>query len=62
MGSRSKLRCDECTVPVAERWGDNLVIRQKHHGREHITLISIPELLEEAQTEQSGSAESNRKT
>jgi hypothetical protein len=37
-----KIRCDEpgCTCIVAERRADGtIVIRARHHGREHITII-----------------------
>jgi hypothetical protein len=37
-----KIRCDEtnCTIVVAERRADGtVIIRDEHHGREHVTII-----------------------
>jgi hypothetical protein len=35
-----KIICDECGTPVAERRKDGtVVIRARHHGREHVTII-----------------------
>jgi hypothetical protein len=52
MGSGAKVRCDECPTPVAERRGDRILIRQRHHGHEHVTLLPIRDLLEEAEKEE----------
>ena len=45
-----KIRCDEtgCTIVVADRRGDGtIIIRDEHHGQEHVTIIepcpSIPQ-------------------
>lgn len=35
------IRCACCSVPVAERQGDSLIIRSRHHGREHVTVIPL---------------------
>jgi hypothetical protein len=45
------ISCDECTTPIVERRGFDLVFRQRHHGREHVSVVSLLELLEEAQKE-----------
>jgi hypothetical protein len=52
MRSRAKVRCDECATPIAERRGDRLLIRQTHHGQNHVTLLPIRDLLEEAEREE----------
>ncbi len=42
MNRIEKIKCDEtnCATIVAERRADGtIVIRSRHHGREHITII-----------------------
>jgi hypothetical protein len=31
--------CSECNTPVAEIQGDLLIIKRRHHGEEHTTVI-----------------------
>ena len=38
------VRCAECGTPVAEVQGETLVIRSKHHGDQHVTVITLDEL------------------
>jgi hypothetical protein len=45
------IRCQECGQPVAEVRGAMLVIRSRHHGREHVTLVPITQLVEQANRE-----------
>ena len=41
----TKLRCQECGTPVAEIRDGHLLIRGKHHGQTHLTIIPVEELL-----------------
>ena len=41
-GRAEKVLCAECHTPVAEVQDGKLVIRAHHHGREHVTVLSIP--------------------
>jgi hypothetical protein len=34
------IRCAECGTPVAEVQAGALVIRSKHHGNAHVTVLS----------------------
>jgi len=38
------IRCAECGTPVAEVQGNNVLIRSKHHGETHVTVLSLDEL------------------
>ena len=49
--NRTRICCDECTTPIVERRGFQLVFRQRHHGKEHVSVVSLLELLEEAKKE-----------
>jgi hypothetical protein len=49
--NRALIYCDECTTPIVERKGFDLVFRQRHHGKKHVSVISLLELLEEAKKE-----------
>jgi len=44
LGRGRKILCTECGTPVAEIIGDVLVIKVKHHGEQHATIIPIEEL------------------
>ncbi|MGH9939301.1 MAG: hypothetical protein ACREAM_23920 [Blastocatellia bacterium] len=36
-----KIKCDECDTPVAEMREDGtIIIRVRHHGREHVTILA----------------------
>lgn len=39
-----KIICDQCRTPIAELTEDGVVIRSKHHGEEHITVLDPVEL------------------
>lgn len=46
-GERSEpVKCDECGTPVAEVNGEVLIIRRKHHGEPHVTILDLRKLLE----------------
>ena len=45
MRKMQKIKCAECGTPVAEVQGNELVIRTQHHGREHITVLSLLSLV-----------------
>ena len=39
------IRCDHCNTPVAEvKDGRFLVIKAKHHGEEHVTVIELDKI------------------
>jgi len=38
-------------TPVVERQGFQLIFRRRHHGKEHVTVVSLLKLLEEAKKE-----------
>lgn len=40
------IRCQECEHPVAEVRGQTLIIRSRHHGHQHVTVIPLAELIE----------------
>jgi hypothetical protein len=48
---RALVLCDECKTPIVERQGSQLIFRQRHHGREHVSVVSLLKLLEEAKKE-----------
>jgi hypothetical protein len=50
--------CDECPIPVFERRGVQLIFRQRHHGKNHVTIVSLLELLEEVEAEAGSLAKS----
>ena len=39
--------CDECETPVFEIRGDAIVVRCKHHGTRHTTVVPIKALVAE---------------
>lgn len=39
------IRCSECNTPIAEVQNGCLVIRAKHHGDEHTTVLPLDDLL-----------------
>ena len=39
------IRCSQCSTPLAEIQNGYLVIKAKHHGEEHFTVIAINDLL-----------------
>jgi DNA-binding MarR family transcriptional regulator len=39
------IRCAQCNTPVAEVQNGCLVIRAKHHGEEHTTVLPLNDLL-----------------
>ena len=39
-----KIPCSDCGTTVAERQGDVLVLKIKHHGQTHTTAIYLPGL------------------
>lgn len=51
----SFIYCDCCDSPVAELRGDLLIVRAKHHGRRHTTLVSLAELVAKVQEEKDSS-------
>lgn len=40
-----KLSCAECNTPVAEFAAGSLIIRNKHHGRRHVTVFTKQDLI-----------------
>jgi hypothetical protein len=40
----TKLTCAECNTPIAEIAAGSLIIRSKHHGSRHTTVISKKEI------------------
>lgn len=42
--SRRLVGCDECQTPVAEVRADCIVIKSRHHGQWHVTVISFDQL------------------
>ena len=40
----TKLPCAECNTPVAEVAAGSLIIRSKHHGSRHTTILSKSEI------------------
>lgn len=40
------IRCQDCDHPVAEVRGQTLIIRSRHHGHQHVTVILLAELVE----------------
>lgn len=49
--NRAWICCDECTTPIVERRGFDLIFRQRHHGREHVSVVSLLRLLRDARKE-----------
>jgi hypothetical protein len=43
VGKRTMI-CDGCGTPVAELIGGFLVIKSKHHGEQHITVLNLVSL------------------
>lgn len=39
------LKCACCETPLLEVKGDAILIREKHHGKEHTTVIQIAYLV-----------------
>ena len=35
------LPCSECDLPAAEIQGDLLIIRSRHHGEQHVTVVKF---------------------
>ena len=42
------VRCDECGTVVLEVRDEILIIRQRHHGQVHTTVIRLEDLLRKA--------------
>jgi len=40
----TKLSCAECNTPIAEVAAGSLIIRSKHHGSRHTTVMSKKEI------------------
>lgn len=38
---RQAVKCDCCQLPAAEIVGGALAIRARHHGEQHVTLLSL---------------------
>lgn len=38
------VRCDECNTPIFEVVGETLVIRTRHHGERHTSIIPLNSL------------------
>ena len=41
----TKLTCAECNTPIAEVAAGSLIIRSKHHGSRHITVLSKKDII-----------------
>lgn len=41
IGGTRAMICDKCGTPVAELIGGLLVIKSKHHGEQHITVLNL---------------------
>jgi len=40
----SKVLCLSCGTPIAEVQHDALLIRSKHHGEEHVNVLTLTQL------------------
>lgn len=40
------LRCQECGTPVAEIRDGQVILKQRHHGVQHVTVLSLEVLIE----------------
>ena len=45
MKDKEIIKCDECDLPVAAIVGQSVVIRSRHRGRKHTTVIPLEELV-----------------
>lgn len=43
-GGKSMMICNHCGTPVAELQGGFLILRGKHHGEQHITVLNLVSL------------------
>ena len=50
MSDTRVVRCDECKTPVFELRNGLLIIKTKHHGQAHTTIITFETLREWMQT------------
>lgn len=41
IGGAQTMICDGCGTPVAELIGGLLIIKSKHHGEQHITVLNL---------------------
>lgn len=44
-GEDGAIKCDCCELPAAKVRGNTLVIRHRHHGKAHTTVIAVSALL-----------------
>lgn len=42
------VRCDECGTILFEVRGDTLIVKARHHGEVHVTVVSLADLLQRA--------------
>ncbi len=40
-GGVMPFHCNHCGTPVAEIAGGMLIIRNKHHGEQHVTILNL---------------------
>jgi len=38
------IRCDHCNTPIMEVQGQRIIVKARHHGKEHISVVRIEEL------------------
>ena len=55
--TRILISCEECTTPIFERRGFDLIFRQRHHGKAHVSVVSLLELLRDAEKEEESPTE-----
>lgn len=41
------IRCDECNIPVMELRGRRIIIKSRHYGRQHVTVIDLDQMQEQ---------------
>ena len=44
LSAKQAIICDKCGTPVAELAGGLLIIRSKHHGENHLTVLNLVSL------------------
>jgi len=41
VSAKQAIICDKCGTPIAELAGGFLIIRSKHHGESHLTVLNL---------------------